>query len=424
MRYQARLVLFGMLLSSAAWGQVDDLPERTTVSELLMTPAKFDGQTVMVKGDLRSGSLEDEQQNVFRLRGKTAVREIRVGPTRSSMNELRFLVGQDVEITGIFWDLASQCYEAPMSGVQCYDHRIREFGAVTRDFNREEKRYFIGVLAADLVDDQPLPEEPEIKESPEPEDIDIAPGDLIDLRDLVKNPEPYLNRRVSVIGKFRGNDLYDDLSIQSKKTPRDFVIKVADAAIWVTGRRPRGKGFKLNPKMRRDTGKWLKVIGVPWMADEMVYVKAEKIELTDKPDDPELEPVKIDRAALEAEKEPPPEVAFTIPLDGESGIPLDSDFRVQFSNDMNPASFDRNVDLLYADDDGLGNPFPEMQIRYEDANRTLVVLPGKTLEPGKEVQLILYNGIVDENGKPLLVHSTELEFPDVAVAFKFYTGNR
>jgi hypothetical protein len=389
-----------------------------------MTPSKFDGQTVMIKGDLRSGNTIDEQQNIFRLRGKMSVREVRVGQARSSMDQLRFLVGQEVEITGIFWDLASQCYEAPMSGVQCYDYRIREFGAVTREFQREEYRYFIGVVAANPVDDVPLPEEPEIDEAPEPEDIDIKPGELIDLRDLVKNPEPYLNKRVSVIGKFRGNDLYDDLSIQSKKTPRDFVIKVADTAIWVTGRRPRGKGFKLNPKMRRDTGKWLKVIGVPWMEDDMVYVKAEKIELTDKPDDPELEPVKVDRAALEAAKEPPPEVAFTVPLDGESGIPLDSDFRVQFSNDMNPASFDRNIDLLYADDDGLGNPFPEMQIRYENASRTLVVLPGKSLEPGKEVQLILYNGIVDEHGKPLVAQATELEFPDIAVAFTFYTGNR
>jgi hypothetical protein len=311
-----------------------------------------------------------------------------------------------------------------MSGVQCHDRRIREFGAVTPNFQRDENRYFIGVLAADPVDEVPLPEEPEIKEAEEPEDLDIEPGELIDLRDLLKSPEPYLDKRVSMIGKFRGNDLYDDLSMQSKKTPRDFVIKVADAAIWVTGRRPRGKGFKLNPKMRRDTGKWLKVTGIPWMEDEMVYVRAERIELTDKPDDPALEPVKIDRAALEAEKEPPPEVAFTIPLDGESGISLDSDFRVQFSNDMNPASFDRNIDLIYSDDDGIGNPFPDMQIRYEDASRTLVVLPGKKLDPGKEVQLILYNGIVDENGKALVVQSTELEFPDIAVAFKFYTGNR
>ncbi len=424
MRRYAKLVFFGMLLSSTAWGQVDDLPERITVSDLLMTPTRYDGQTVMIKGDLRSGNTIDEQQNIFRLRGKMSVREVRVGQARSSMDQLRYLVGQEVEVTGIFWDLANQCYESAMAGVQCYDHRIREFGAVTQEFEREEYRYFIGVIAANPVDDVPLPEEPEIKEAEEPEDLDIEPGELIDLRDLIENPEPYLDIRISVIGKFRGNDLYDDLSIQSKKTPRDFVIKVADAAIWVTGRRPRGKDFKLNPKMRRDTGKWLKVTGIPWMQDEMVYVKAERIELTDKPDDPALEPVKIDRAALAADKEPPPEVAFTIPLDGESGIPLESDFRVQFSNDMNPASFDRNVDLLYADDDGLGNPFPEMQIQYEEASRTLVVLPGKALDPGKEVQLILYNGIVDENGKALVVQSTELEFPDIAVAFTFYTGNR
>jgi hypothetical protein len=270
-----------------------ETPERVEVSDLLRTPGMYDGKMVIVRGDLRGGDTEDYNRDIYRLRGWDALREIRVGEPRMSSHNLRFLQGQRVIITGIFWDLANQCYTTPQ-GPQCYDRRLMEFGAVTSDFRSEDKRYFIGVTAADMVDDEPLPREEEPKEKEEPPDLDIAPGDLVDLRELVKNPAPLVGKRVSVIGKFRGNNLYNDLSIRTKKTPRDFIIKASDVAIWVTGRRPRGKGFELNPRMRRDTGKWLKVTGRPWMDEGMVYLRAEKLEIVPKPDDPSLEPVDVE----------------------------------------------------------------------------------------------------------------------------------
>jgi hypothetical protein len=290
-------------------------------------------------------------------------------------------------------------------------------------WNNDRNRYFIGVY---IVDSLEVDLTPDLEEEPEeePEDLDIPSGDLVDLRALLERPEPFTGKRISVIGKFRGNNLYSDLSIRTKKTPRDFVIKVADAAIWVTGRRPRGKGFELNPRMRRDTGKWLKVTGIPWMDDGMTYLKAEKMELVPEPDDPELEPVEAVEEEEAEELGPPPEVFFSLPLDGERGIPLDTEFRVQFSNDMNSLSFDRNVDLLYADDDGMGNPFPGMQISYEAADRTLVVIPGRELEPGKELQLILYNGIVDEDGQHLVAVPGAVDIPEAAVILTFFTGDR
>jgi hypothetical protein len=279
-------------------------------------------------------------------------------------------------------------------------------------------------LSADSLEIDVTPDlEPEIKD--EEPDIDIPSGELIDLRDLVKAPEPYLDKRVSVIGKFRGNNLYGDISIRDKRTPRDFVIKVSSAAIWVTGHRPRGKDFALNPKMRRDTGKWLKVTGVPWMENEVVYLRAEKLEIVPKPEDSALEPVAPeDEEGEEEEPEPPPEATFSLPLDGERDISLASEFHVQFSNDMNSASFDRNVDLLYADDDGTGNPFPDMQIRYDPSSRTLVVMPGRPLEPAKEVHLILYDSIVDQAGERLVVAPSAEGFPDAAVVFTFFTAKR
>jgi hypothetical protein len=403
----------------------EETPERVEVADLLRSPSLYDSKVVMVRGDLRSGVMGDLESNIYLLRGQQTLREVRVGEPRGAVQNLRYLEGQRVLITGIFWDLAHQCYDTNLAGVQCNDNRLRAYAAVTSDFNREDKRYFIGILSVEGEVDAPLPKDPEPKEAEEePPDLHITPGELIDLRDLVGNPTPYDGRRVSVIGKFRGNNLYNDLPIRTKKTPRDFIIKTADAAIWITGKRPRGKGFRLNPRMRRDTGKWLKVTGVPWMEDGMVYLRSERLELAPKPDDPALEPVDEEEGEEEKEKEPPPEVAFAVPMDGEREIPLDSEFRVQFTNDMNPASFDRNIDLLYADDDGTENPFPGLEIRYENAGRTLVVIPGKRLEPQKEIQLILYNGIVDEEGQALLASSTDMDFPDVAVMLTYFTAKQ
>jgi hypothetical protein len=111
-----------------------------------------------------------------------------------------------------------------------------------------------------------------------------------------------------------------------------------------------------------------------------------------------------------------------MPLSGERGVPLEGDFRIQFSKDMNRDSFDRNVDLLYADEDGDGNPFPDMQISYDAPSRSLIVSPGESLLPGKEIHLILYQGIRDTNGLPLVADPEASEVPGAAAILVFFTA--
>jgi hypothetical protein len=151
-------------------------------------------------------------------------------------------------------------------------------------------------------------------------------------------------------------------------------------------------------------------------------LRAAKVELAEEPDDPDLEPVRV---ARDDEKEigPPPEVTFTLPIAGERDIPLASEFRVQFSKDMKGESFHRNVDLLYVDDDGIGNPFPDLEVSYDGPSRTLIVRPGKDLEPGKEIRLILYDAISDLEGQklPAEEESTGAE-PGAAVILTFTTA--
>jgi hypothetical protein len=414
------ILLVVLALPSLGLGQYEfDAPERVEVADLLRTPGLYNEKVVIVVGDLRNSDYVDTQAGIYALRGESGLQTVRIGESSYSMRNLQYLQGKKVEIRGVFWDLGS-------GGAQ-YDRRLREYpGAIRQDDNVGQHRFFIG--AQEIVPiDKPEPEPEEVEPAKEVADPDLPPSNVIDLRVLVKDPEPYLDEHVTVIGKFRGDNVYDDLPLRTKKTPRDFIIKVADIAIWVTGKRPRGKGFELNPDRRRDTGKWLKITGIPWMDDGVVYLKARKIEMVPKPDDPDLDPKKVDREVAEEkeEPEPPPVVVFSMPLDGERRVPLDTDFRVQFSNDMLEQSFDRNVDLLYADDDETANPFPDMQISYDPISRSLAVIPGKRLEPSREIRLILYDSIQDAEGQRLVADPEAQSFsPGAAVVMTFFTADR
>ncbi len=395
---------------------------RVAVEELASTGMMYHERLVITKGVVRHGDTQDQGNNIFELRGDDALRTVRVATSPNAFDNLNFMTGQDVEITGIFFDLNS-VFDPQ------YHPILRYFPGVIREDNSFNKDYFIAVTGVDIIVDLESDLIPDTTgEKSDIEDPDILVSDVlhVDLRELVKEPEKYTDREIAVLGKFRGNNLYGDLSIRDKRTPRDFVIKTADAAIWVTGRRPRGKGFKLDAKKRRDTGKWLMVIGTTWKYEPTgtYYLRAAKVEIAEKPDDKDLTPVKVVHEK-KLKLGPPPEVTFSLPLAGERDIPLDSVFHVQFSNDMKRESFNRNVDLLYFDDDGIGNPFPELEVSYDDNNRTLTVLPHKRLEPGKDIRLIIYDAIEDEDGQKIVPDPSAAELEaGAAVILTFATASR
>jgi hypothetical protein len=415
-----RLVSVGLPLAGLAFAQYQGQdPVKVSVSDLTSMSGRYNESPVIVQGELRYGDNEDSNFNIFELRGDDALRVVRVGSPPRSFEDLRFMAGQRVEITGIFFDLESVLMPE--------QHPVLRYfpGAVRRDAMGMNKQYFIAVTGAEVIEEIKSELDP-IKPADLPEvvDPDIDPSSLtdVDLRELVKEPSRYMGKQITVLGKFRGSNLYGDLSIKEKRTPRDFIIKVGEAAIWVTGRRAAGKGFRLDPNKRRDTGEWLHVIGEPWESDGTLYLKAMKIELAKDPEDPDLEPVKVARAEDQLAG-PPPEVTFTLPIGGDRSIPLDSQFQVQFSKDMKGESFHRNVDLLYADDDGIGNPFPSLEVSYDGPSRTLTVKPNQTLAPEKEIRLILYDSIEDLEGQKLPADpgATDVE-PGAAVVLTFTTA--
>jgi hypothetical protein len=96
-------------------------------------------------------------------------------------------------------------------------------------------------------------------------------------------------KSVRALGQFRGANLCKDLPEASRHDPADWVLHTTEGPVWVTGRRPAGKGFQLDAAYRGDTTRWLEVSGKVLILDNVRYLKASKVALIPRP--PEAEPV-------------------------------------------------------------------------------------------------------------------------------------
>ena len=94
------------------------------------------------------------------------------------------------------------------------------------------------------------------------------------------NPSRYLDQKVTVTGQFGGRNLLGDLPDAPGKSRYDFVLRSADAAIWVINMRPKikdanGKDFELGLDARIDTGRWLSVRGTLQQGRGLLWIDAE-----------------------------------------------------------------------------------------------------------------------------------------------------
>jgi len=222
---------------------------------------------------------------------------------------------------------------------------------------------------------------------------------VVSLEDLVGKPGKYDNRIIHVVGKFRGQNLYGDLPARSERNSRDWVIKDELYAVWVSGQKPKGDGWALDPKLKRDTGKWLDVVGRPTTIGTVTYLQAMLVSLGAPPkptSDAAPPPPPPERPKL------PPVVVFSLPLDGDREVPATGRFAVQFSKDMNEESFKGRVLLRYAGRPQPGDRgFDAARITYDGGRRALIVDPADVLRSGRVLELILLPGIVDIDGLSL-----------------------
>jgi hypothetical protein len=97
------------------------------------------------------------------------------------------------------------------------------------------------------------------------------------LQDLVNRKGPFEDRAFTVVGQFRGANLFSDLPAGSGATLADWVISDGPFSVWVTGKPPRGKGFSLHPGSPADCVYWLEIEGRPQRLGEVVVLKAGRI---------------------------------------------------------------------------------------------------------------------------------------------------
>lgn len=214
------------------------------------------------------------------------------------------------------------------------------------------------------------------------------------VRAIALDPARYAGRQVTVSGRFRGKNLFGDHPTSPAKSPHEYVVRVADAAVWISGLRPRGRGFTLDQDSRRDTREWVRVTGIVRHEAPRVWIEGKTIDLAK----PETEAAP--EAAAPLPPGPAPEIVFSAPLDGETGVPTAIVLRVQFSRDIDPASLKDQIAVAYglrADGSSPG-PAPAAATRYAPANRSVEIRFSEALAPFTTVIVAFGNQISATDG--------------------------
>ncbi len=220
------------------------------------------------------------------------------------------------------------------------------------------------------------------------------PSSDISLRAVVLDPERFDGQKVIVRGRFRGQNLFGDVPSWPRQTQWDFVLQAGDAALWITGMRPKGSDFDLDPKSRRDTTHFLEVTGVVKIVQGLPTVAATAMK-TMPPLDEAPEPV-IEAPAAPI---PAPEVVFSAPANGEADIPRTSTVRIQFSRDMVESSFTDRIHVRYPPN-ATAAP-PAFTVTYRANTQAIELRFAAPLAPLTVVTVDLAEGITSKDDRPL-----------------------
>jgi hypothetical protein len=303
-------VVFALLASSGGPTSAQAIMARRAASPaaLLAFPGFFQAQPIVVRGTLA-----------------TRDQAVLVSPTVDRAIPLIFKGPSPpdgpVELRGNFWDIGR---------LQREDPRIQTLGLnVLLKANGEDEWPRPGQVVAIVVTDA----------------MSVKPADgPPSLRLIALDPSTYVGQRVKITGQFRGRNLYGELPQAPGLSQWDFVLHAADAAVWVTGLRPRGKDFNLDIDKRVDTGRWFEATGVVREGRGLVWLEAQQLATAT----PDIDTRNAETAPAQL-MGPPPEVIFSDPGDGETGVPLKTAVRLQFSRDMNPDTFKGRVHWRYSD---------------------------------------------------------------------------
>ena len=350
-----------LLLVAPSWLQGQSARKATTLSALLTYPVFFHGERIAVRAESWG-----ERQSMWLVDGKTKV---------LTLGELVPGPGSRVEVLATFWDVG---------WLKPGDPRFSQLNLDDLSETFLQKPWpNVGELPVLVVESTLSPTRP-------PETT---------VRTIALEPEDYEGERVTIIGRFRGRNLYGDLPEAPGKSRWDFVLQSADGAIWVTGIEPRSRDFQLDVNARVDTGRWLEVTGVIHRIGALVSLDGTKVALAQPP-----------AAAARTSEEtvlrqaPPPEVVFSAPTQGDADVSRDTLVRIQFSRDMDPDSFEDEVRVGYIQQESVergGLPAVVFDVEYRRGNRVLEIRFTEPLDPFRTVDVELLEGITATDGAAL-----------------------
>jgi len=217
------------------------------------------------------------------------------------------------------------------------------------------------------------------------------------LRNVVLVPERFREQKVTLVGQFAGRNLLGDLPDAPGRSRYDFVLRSADAAVWVVNLRPRGKDFELALDARIDTGRWLEVTGTLQQGRGLQWLDGEagSVTLAKPPAETQEE------APIVLPSAPPPEIIFSAPTEGETDVSTSTNLRLQFSRDVDPSTLKGSLSIVYTGPDA-GQRTPIVYtIEYRAAPRVLEVKFAKPLEPLQPVKVTLAESVLGTDRQPL-----------------------
>ena len=173
------------------------------------------------------------------------------------------------------------------------------------------------------------------------------------------------------------------------------MLSGAEGAVWVTGVRPRGRGFDLDVERRMDANRWLQVTGMVTRDRGLVIIAANQVALASEPTSPAL--------AAEPTPEAPPaqpvEVVFSSPTADETDVSPTSLVRVQFSKGLRETSLPGQIRVSYVGSKPGDRP-PDFKTSYDAATRSVQLGFVQPLEPYRTVRVELLPGVRAFDGAP------------------------
>ncbi len=233
-----------------------------------------------------------------------------------------------------------------------------------------------------------------------------TPPSAASIRTIVLHPARYRDQKVTITGQFSGRNLLGELPDAPGRSRYDFVLRSADAAIWVSGIQPKGKDkgrdFDLGLDSRIDTNRWVTVSGKVQQGRGLVWIEAEpgSLSLARPPTEtPVEEPIRVAPG-------PPPEVVFSAPTEDESDVSLATSVRIQFSRDIDQATVTGHVRVSYLESQSVERgepttPTAEFTTQYNSAIRVLELRFSKPLERFRTVKIEVQEGILGTDKQPL-----------------------